>query len=98
MMQTVADAEALIDLLHALNEQGIWPSVAFIDAGGVTGVAYGIDEGDEMGTAFFSDPGEDRSRANSPGDDESYITPFERPISALRGPIVVLHQSSEGES
>ena len=92
MMRTLPNAEAVIELLHKLNERGIWPSVAFIDANGVTGVAYGIDEGDSMGTAFLSDPGDDRRRQDEHGEpDASYITKFESPISGLVGPIDVLH-------
>lgn len=89
---TVADAEALVDLLHGLNEQGADPSVAFLDAQGRTGVAYGIDGGDEMYTAYFSDPGDDRWR------EEGGVQELERDIAELRGPIQVLHEPSEGES
>jgi hypothetical protein len=90
-LHTVRDPEALVTLLHDLNERGVWPSVAFMDAGGVTGVAYGIDRGDEMDTACFIEPGEDRTHENSTGDDLSYIDPFERNLDQLRGPIVVLY-------
>lgn len=89
MMQTIADAEALIELLHELNEQGVAPSVAFLDAQGRTGVAYGIDGGDEMYTAYYSDPGDDRWR------EEGGIQEFERDIAELRGPITVLHEPSD---
>lgn len=91
---TVADAEALVDLLHDLNERGVAPSVAFIDVQGITGVAYGIDEGDDMGIAFLSDPGEDRMQHDLHSeDDASYIGLFERDVHELHGPITVLHES-----
>lgn len=95
-MTTVADAEALIDLLHDLNERGVVPSVAFIDVQGITGVAYGIDQGDEMGIAFLSDPGEDRVQYDLHSeDDASYIGLFERDVHELHGPITVLHESGD---
>jgi hypothetical protein len=98
MITTVANADALEQLLHDLNEAGITPSVAFLDAQGIAGVAYGIDEGDTMGTAYLSDQGDDRyvSVEGEPSA-ESYISDFERPLDDLRGPIVVLHQPTDPE-
>lgn len=96
MKKTVKSAEALVKLMYKLNDAGEFPTIAFADAQGIVGVAYGIDQGDTMGVAYLTDPGEDRGRGgphDEPGD-ESYIGYFEGDILLdLQGPIRVLYVS-----
>ena len=95
--RTLDTPDQLIDLLEDLNERGIYPTIAFVDAQGITGVAYGIDEGDTTGHAFLTDPGEDRGRSgpHDEDDDQSYIGYFEQdPEAELTGPIDVLYHEA----
>lgn len=86
--QTVKNGEALVNLLHDMNDAGEVPEVAFVDGRGMAGVAYGVELGDEMGTAYLSNPIDDRSVERDGS--ESYVSDFEGDLLDLHGPIVVL--------
>lgn len=61
MIKTLKSRRKLEKLLHKLNDVGTYPAVALLTSGRYPRVvlAYGIDQGDTMATAFMQDPGGD---------------------------------------
>lgn len=94
MITEVTDKEALVDLLHDLNERGIVP-VAGVLPHGIYGepiLVYGTDEGDEMGIAWFADPGDDAKWCEP--SDEHRVYPERRFDQLPEGPYTVLHSGA----
>jgi hypothetical protein len=93
---TFESVDALTALLDQMNAAGLpEASVAFVDAQGVTGVAYLIEVGgDDVQAVFLQDPGPSRGRGgphDDPGD-ESYIGYFEQdPDAELTAPIMAIY-------
>lgn len=100
-VKRIKNRDKLEALLYRLNDRGIMPNVGVLVDGSHTEVlyAYGTDEGDTMGFAWFRDPGEDATWCEA--SDDHLVFP---PLSwddFPEGPYTVLYQdgrSAEGGS
>lgn len=52
-LQTFDTREALESKLFGMNDDGVLPELACVDAKGTAFLACGTDQGDEMGIAFY---------------------------------------------